>query len=175
MKYYFFGFLFLFLDFNISLPYGGVLNLLPAFMGYALLILATVRMGYENPHFRRLKCLAPVACVLSMGVFVFNLTAISLPKVAELIMSVVMTFASLYIAYEFAEGAKALERGLYKKLDADKISAAWIILSMASLLMFVSIYFENVFLPCLLIKLLAVAWFESATYHFERKLKTKKQ
>lgn len=174
MRYYFFGFLLIFLDFNITLSYGGVLNLLPAFLGYALLILASVRMEDKNEHFRRLKLFSPVALALSASVFVLDLTAIALPKVAELVISILMTIASLYIAYEFAEGAKALERSLYKKMDADKISSAWIILSMASLLMFLTIYFEDVLLPCAFVKLLAIAWFESATYHFERRLEGKK-
>lgn len=173
MTYYFFGFLFLFLDFGIQFPYGGTLYLVP--IGYALLILASMRLGHENDRFRRLKLLTPIAFVLSLGVFVLKLCALSLPMVAELVISVVMTVASLYVAYEFAEGAKALERSLYKKLDADKISAAWIILAMASLLTFLSIYFKDVALPCAFVKLLAIVWFEVATYQFERKLKETKK
>ena len=169
MKYYFFGFLFLFLDFDIQFPYGGTLYLAP--IGYGLLILASMRLGHENDRFRRLKLLTPIAFVLSLGVFVLKLCALSLPAVVGPVISVVMTVASLYVAYEFAEGAKALERSLYKKMDADKISAAWIILAMASLLTFLTIYFEAVKLTCALVKLLAIIWFESAIYHFERKLK----
>ncbi len=170
MKYYFWGFLLVFLDFNIQLSYGGVLNALPTFLGYTLLLLATWRFGHENEHFRRLKLLAPIALALSVGEFVLDLLALPLPKVAELIISIVMTVAALYIAYEFAEGAKALERSLYKKLDADKISAAWIILCMTSLLEFLIIYIPTVALPCYLLHWLAVAWFGSATFHFERRL-----
>ena len=175
MKYYFFGFLLVFLDFNITLAYGGVLNVLPDFLGYALLTFAAVRVGHENSHFQRLRAVTAVAFVLSIGEFVLNLLALSLPKVAELVISIAMTVVALYIAYEFSEGAKSLERSLSRKLDADKISAAWIILSMTSLLEFLVIYFPAVALPCYLVHWLAVAWFESATFHFERKLTGKEK
>ncbi len=170
MKYYFLGFLFVFLDFNISLGYGGVVNLIPAFLGYAILFFANRRFGHENGHFRRLRLFTVIAFVLSAAEFTLNLIALPLPKVVELVISVIMTVVALYIAYEFAEGAKELEQSLYKKLDADKISAAWIILSMTALLEFLVLYIPAVMLPCYLVHWLAVAWFESAIFHFERKL-----
>ena len=170
MKYCFFGFLFVFLDFNITFAYGGTVNFLPNFLGYLLLFLAARRYGHENDHFHRLRLFSLIAFVLALGEFVLDLAPLVLPTVAVLVISVVMTAMALYLAYEFAEGAKALERSLYKKFDADKISAAWIILSMTSLLEFLVLYLPAVALPCYLVHWLAVAWFESATFHFEKKL-----
>ena len=170
MKYYFLGFLFVFLDFNLPLGYGGQINLIPAFLGYAILFFTNRRLGHENGHFRRLRITTAIAFILSTAEFALDLIALPLPKVVELVISVVMTIAALYIAYEFAEGAKDLERSLYKKLDADKISSAWIILSMTALLEFLVLYLPDAMLPCYLVHWLAVAWFESATFHFERKL-----
>ena len=173
MKYYFLGFLFVFLDFNLPLAHGGEVNLIPAFLGYAILFFSNRRFGHENGHFRHLRLFTVIAFFLSAAEFTLDLIALPLPKVAELVISVVMTVAALYIAYEFAEGAKELERSLYRKLDADKISSAWIILSITSLLEFLVLYLPAVVLPCYLVHWLAVAWFESATFHFERKLSGK--
>lgn len=170
MKYSFLGFLFIFLDFKITFAYGGTVNFLPNFVGYLFLFLAVRNYGHENDHFRRLRLFSPIAVLLSLAVFVLELLPFSLPTAATLVISVAMTAMALYLAYEFAEGAKALERSLYKKFDADKISAAWIILSMTSLLEFLVIYLPAVALPCYLVHWLAVAWFESATFHFEKKL-----
>ncbi len=169
MLYYFFGFLLILLDFPITLGYGGTLNAIPDFLGYGLLLLATRRYGQENEHFRRLRLGAYITLPLSVAEFALDLSALVLPTVATLAIGVVMTVASLYITYEFSEGAKALERSLYKKFDADKISAAWIILCMASLLKYLAIYMPSVLLPCTLVHLLAIVWFESAVFHFERK------
>lgn len=173
MKYFFLGFLFVFLDFNLPLGYGGILNLLPSFLGYAILFFASRSLGHENEHFRRLRFATAIAFFFGVAEFTLDLAALSLPKAAELVISVIMTVTALYIAYEFAEGAKGLERSLYKKLDSDKISAAWIILSMTALLEFLVLYLPKLALPCYLVHWLAIAWFGSATFHFERKLSGK--
>jgi len=173
MQYFFWGFLLVFLDFDIALPYGGTLNLLPAFLGCALLLRGTKLFGHKNAHLRRFKLATPIVFILGIADFVLDLSAPSLPQAAEIVISISVSLVSLYIAYEFAEGAKALERTLYKKLDADKLSAAWFILCMASLLMFLTFYFSDLLLPCLIFKLLAIGWFQSATFHFERKLSHK--
>lgn len=170
MMYAFWAFLFIFLDFDIPLAYGGILNASPALLGYAILFLANRKYRHENKHFHRLRWLSPIAFLLGVTEFTLDLLVLPLPKVAELVISVVMTVTALYIAYEFTEGVKELERSLYKKLDADKLSAAWIILSMTSLLEFLAIYIPNVMLPCALVHLLAIVWFESTTVKAARKL-----
>ena len=171
MLYFFFGFLFIFLDYPILLGYGGTLNASPDFLGYLLLLTAAIRLKHENNHFRRLTWGTAIALLLGALEFILDLLPFTLPTAATLSLDIVMTIASLYVAYEFAEGAKELERSLYKKLDADKLSSAWIILSMASLLQYLAVYMPSVALPCLVLFLLAVIWFESATLRFEKMLK----
>ncbi len=175
MWFCFIGFLFIFLDFEITLAGGTTVNFIPDFLGYALLSLGVFHLGHENGRFSRCRITALVALVLSAGTFVLDLLALPLPPTAELIIGILMTVVSLYITYEFSEGTKALERSLYKKLDADKISAAWVILSMTSLLEFLVLYFPAVFIPCYALHWLAVAWFESSVFHFSRKLSGKER
>ena len=175
MWYYFFGFLFIFLDFKLDLGYGGTLNCLPSFVGYLFLSVGSRRLSHENDHFRRLRLWSPILCVLSACEFVLSLLTIPLPKATVLVISILLTAASLYVTYEFAEGAKSIERSLYKKLEADKISTAWIILCMTALLEFLIYYFPSVALLCYFVHWLSIAWFASATYHFIRKLSGKEK
>ena len=170
MLYFFFGFLLVFLDYPIALAYGGALNLIPDFLGYGLLLLAGRRLVEENAHFRRLTIGARIALFLSLAEFALNLLPLSLPTPVTLLADIAVTLASLYISFEFAEGAKAYEHRRYKKMDAEKISAAWLILCMASILQYIMLYLPAVALPSLLLFLLAVVWFCSATLRFEKML-----
>ena len=174
MPYCFIGFLLVFLDFNIKLPIGGALNLFPDFLGCAIIIWGLSRFRYKNAHFRRAAFAAWVLVFPALLEFVLNLAAVSLPKPVELALSICLTLAALYVSYEFTEGAKELERTLYKKFETDKISAAWMILCITSLLEYLTLYLPEVALPCYVVHWLAVIWFESAVFHFERALaKTK--
>ena len=175
MWYYFFGFLFVFLDFKLDLSYGGSLNCMPSFVGYLLVMLGSFHMSHENDHFRRLRLLTPIFLTLSVAEFVLSLLTFLLPKAVIIVISIVMTVCALYTSYEFSEGAKSIERSLYKKLDADKISTAWIILCMTALLEFLIYYFPSVMLLCYFVHWLSIAWFASATYHFIRKLHGKEK
>lgn len=174
MWYYFFGFLFVFLDFDVTI--GGVtLYLQPDFIGYLLVMLGNRRMHHENDHFRRLRILTPVAFLLSLAQFILLLVLPSAPAPVALVTRIVTTVCALYITYEFSEAAKTIERGQYKKLEADKISTAWVILCMTALLNFVSFYFPDVSLLCLVVHWASMIWFEIATHHFIKNLNGKKK
>ena len=170
MPYFFAGFLFIFLDFNIKLPFGGALNLLPDFLGYAIILWAIYRGKQKNAHMCRATITACVATALSLLEYGLNLFAVPLPVPAEFALSIALTLGALYVSYEFGEWAKEIERTRYQKLDTDKISAAWIILCVASLLEYLTVYLPEVALPCYVVHWIAVIWLESAVFHFERAL-----
>ena len=171
MWFYFIGFLFVFLDFDIPLAYGGSLNAMPDFLGYALLLLASRFWQYENEHFRRSRIATLVVFCVSPAEFVLSLTALTLPTPLKLVLSLLMTAGALYVSYEFAEGAKALEQNQYKRLEADKLGSAWFILAASSLLRIVAFYFPSVALTSEVLHLIAVIWFSTATYGFLKHLK----
>ena len=170
MPYCFIGFLFVFLDFSLTLPHGGALNLLPDFLGYALVAWGVSRLRHKNAHLRRASIAACAVFVLPLLEFVLNIAKVTMTKPLELALSISLTAAALYVSYEVTEGAKALERTLYKKLETDKLSAAWMILCITSLLEYLTLYLPDVALPCYIVHWIAVIWFESALFHFERAL-----
>lgn len=171
MWFYFIGFLPVFLDFYITLPHSGSLNALPDFLGYALLILAAFLSEHENEHFRRQRAVCFVALPLSLAEFILEVTAVKLPDAVTLSVSILMTALALYIAYEFSEGAKALERTRYQKLTAEKLASAWLILGMSSLLRILAFFFTPIALTCEFLHLFAVIWFAAATFGFVRRAK----
>ena len=100
-----------------------------------------------------------------------SLIALTLPTPLKLVLSLLMTAGALYVSYEFAEGAKALEQNQYKRLEADKLGSAWFILAASSLLRIVAFYFPSVALTSEVLHLIAVIWFSAATYGFLKHLK----
>lgn len=167
----FIAFFFIFLDASFALPSGaGTVNFIPDFIGYALLFVAKTAHTQANDHFRRMRLASAVAAVFSLAEFFLNLFGVPLYEGIELAISVLMTAASLYITYEFAEGAKAIERATYKKLDADKIASAWSFLCISSFLLFLTVFLPYAALPCYLLHFLAFAWFQGSLFHFNRKL-----
>ena len=176
MWLYFIGFFFVFLDFSFPLPENErIVNLMPDFIGYALLFFASISLRRENNSFRRLRLVSVIATVFSLAEFFLNLFAVPLFLGIELSIGVLMTMAALYITYEFAEGAKTIERGAYKRLGAEKISSAWTFLCISSLLLFVTTFLPYAAIPCYLLHWLAFAWFESSIFHFNRKLSGKEK
>lgn len=169
MWYFFFGFLFVFVEFTLDVPLtGGKIDLLPSFLGFVLLFLGTQSMRTENEHFRRARPFALIALLLGAAQFAFALIGYT---VVELILFILATAATLYISYEFTEGVKKIERSRYKKLGADKLATAWIILCMTSLLGFLVPLLPDITLTQLLVDLIAVIWFESSIFKAARALR----
>ena len=171
MWLYFIGFFFVFLDASFALPSGvGTVNFMPDFIGYALLFCASHAKRHQNGAFTRLRHASAVASLLSLAEFVLNLLGVPLHRAIELAIGVLMTAAALYITYEFAEGAKAIERNAYKKRNADKISSAWSFLCISSFLLFLTAFFPYAAIPCYLLHILAFAWLEGSVFQFIRSL-----
>jgi len=176
MWLFFFGFLLVFAEFPITFPLtGGTVDLLPAFLGFALLFLGAKKMSMENLHFRRIRIAALPAFAVSAVHFVIAILHLDLAffsyDVAELILLILTVAAKLYIAYEFTEAVKKIERSHYKKFGADKLASAWIILCMTSLLGFLVAVLPSIALPQLVVHLLAVVWFEASVFGVARTLK----
>ena len=75
MWYCFFGFLLVFVDFSLALPNGGSINLLPGFLGYALVFVGALGLGHENERFRRMRLATVIAFVISALQFVLAIYA----------------------------------------------------------------------------------------------------
>lgn len=171
MWYFFFGFLFVFVEFPLDVPMtGGSIDILPSFLGFALLFLGAQGMRTENEHFRRIRIFSLITLAVSAAQFCFAFLGY---KIVELVLFILATAANLYITYEFTEGVKKIERSRYKKLGADKLSSAWIILCMTSLLGFLVPFVPTVALPQLALDLLAVIWFESSLFKLARALRSR--
>ena len=167
MWYFFWGFLFIFRDFSLTLPTGGSVNLMPSFLGFALLLLGARQTESENEHFHRILLASVAALLISAAQFVFAIFAFS---AVELVLFILSTAAALYITYEFTEGAKKIERSRYKKFGTDKLSTAWILLCMTALLGFLVPFMPTISLTQMLVHLLALTWFETSVYSFIRAL-----
>ena len=164
---FFWGFLFIFVDFSLALPTGGSVNLMPSFLGFALLLLGARQTESENEHFRRILLASVAAIIISAAQFVFAIFAYT---TVELVLFIFSTAAALYITYEFTEGAKKIERSRYKKFGTDKLGTAWIILCMTALLGFLVPFMPTISLTQMLVHLLALTWFETSVYSFIRAL-----
>ena len=174
----FFGFLIVFTELPIALP-TGELDLLPTFLGYLLLLLGSMRTRSESKHFSRLQLASLIALPFGLAGFVLDIFA-SLVPVAPTVLYVLTTVANVYCAYEFASGAKDIERQYYKKLGGDRLFTAWGILGMTSLFGFLlSIFTEfgleemvnNLALTQAVLQIIALILFEVSAGLFVRDLR----
>lgn len=174
----FFGFLIVFTELPIGVP-TGELDLLPTFLGYLLLLLGSMRAKGESKHFSRLQLASLIALPFGLAGFVLDIFA-SLVPVAPTVLFVLTTVANIYCAYEFAEGAREIERRYFKKLGADRLFTAWGILGMTSLFGFLLAIFTefglekmvtNLALTQMVLQVIALILFEISSGLFVRNLR----
>ena len=173
MWFCFFGFLIVFADTAIALPAtGGTIELIPAFLGYLLLLFGSRRMNEESTHFRRLGIVALAALPLGLAEFILNILSV---PVAPLILFILTTVADLWCAYEFSEASKEIEHDCYTKLGADKLSTSWFLLVMTSLLGFALPLLPKLSFTQFVIHHIALILFLVCAFLFTRKLQAYKR
>ena len=168
MLYLFIGFFFLFLEFPI--PVGnGTLNLMPACVGGALLLLGIGRLSDGAPRFLRMRLSSLVLIVLSLARTVTSLSGMQTGVWPTLAQALEILLA-LHLAYEVTEYVKAKEKYVSRPLGGKDLSSAWFLLTIGNLLSFFSVYLESMALLCLVLQLLSIVWYQMALWRAYKKI-----
>ena len=170
----FFGFFFVFLNFEIPLG-AGVLNVMPAFLGYLLVLLGCGRIDDGAPRFLRIRAFSVLLAVISLGITVLNAIPVSLGNVVPLLLNLLSVGGALYVAYEIVAHVKEKERERGRSLGGSDLTSAWCLLALGNLLSIFAGYMESMALLCLALQLLSIAWYQAALYRAWQKIEPRKK
>ena len=138
MNKLFWGFFFIFLNFNIDFDTIRV-GLIPAFVGYLLLFSGLAELSEESPRFEKIRPFCIVMAVYTGFLWVGDLFGLSLtaPPVVLVLLSVASAVLSYYISFCIVWGIGDIEASNRYPLGAERLKKCWfalIILHTLSLL-----------------------------------------
>lgn len=129
----FWGFFFVFLNFNLTFN-GHVVNLLPAFVGYWILVRSMDALSGESRLFGALRPFAIGMTVYTAILWVGDLLAVTSSGPVSMLLGVLSTLVSLYIAWGVSRAVEDMERARSADLGAAGLSKAWIALAVGEAL-----------------------------------------
>ena len=159
---FFFGFIFLFLDYSVTLG-GRTVQLIPAFVGYFLITVGAAHMTKKHPGFRKVRNLSAVLVFWSAVVFLLDIFPPS--EHAQYILFAVgllSTVFALYLTHLFTVAIHKTEGQEGRALNGDKLSSGWALLTMTSVLSYAGLLLESLVFPCLVLQIAGTVWFLSS-------------
>lgn len=132
MKWLFFGFLLIFLDFNLTLN-GHMLNLLPDFAGYYLILRGLQELTPYSGAFAKACPAAKV--MLVYGVIYWTAQLIALPLWGAAFLSLLFALVELYGFYWIINGILDLERQHAADLCGHRLWRLWCVLAVVNILL----------------------------------------
>jgi hypothetical protein len=136
MKNIFIGFIFIFLDFNLTS--GNVkIGLIPDFLGYIIMVKGLVEMADESMLFMKAKPYATGMAIYTGFLYVFDLLGVSASLgVLSYILGFISTIISLYISYNIVMGVMEIERKYNAFLNGASLKSVWTLLAVFNILSF---------------------------------------
>ncbi len=129
----FWGFFFIFLHFNLNFN-GHTLNLLPAFVGYWILVRSMDALSDESELFGALRPFAIGMAVYTAILWVGDLLAVTSSGPVSMLLGLLSTLVSLYIAWGVSRAVEDMERARSADLGAVGLRKAWVALAIGEAL-----------------------------------------
>ena len=165
MKKVFLGFLFLFINCNISL--GSItINFLPEFVGYILLIIALKELNVQNKNFDKAKPIVGIMCVFSVVFFFINLFNVFSSNLAMIgfVFSAFLVLGALYVTYYIVLGIIDIEMETQVDLAGDKLYVRWKDNAFVQVASFVCLFIPFVNLLAMLVSIFTAFMLVFAAY-----------
>lgn len=124
MRKLFYGFLLMFLSFDLSFN-GHSLDVLPDFVGYFLLIRGMKEMEAESGLFRNPRPFAVGMMVYSAVLWVGDLLAVTGEGWLSQILDLITMIVALYIAWMLIRAVQETEESRMAKLNSGRLFAFW--------------------------------------------------
>ena len=133
MKRIFWGFFFVFINFNLSFN-AHTLNLIPTFVGYILLYQAAGELAGENRRFDQLRPFAIAMAVYTGLLWVGDLLGVtSGGSWLDTILGLAALAVSLYISWNVVQAVLEMESSSGMELNGASVRTAWFILLAAQI------------------------------------------
>ncbi len=145
------GFLFIFLDFNLTLG-NSKIGLIPDFIGYLIMLGGLAEMAEESPLFENVRPFAVGMAVYTGILYAMDLIGLSASLgFLTYLIAVIGTVVSLYISYNIVTGVQETEvkRGAF--LAGDRLRSCWVNLAILNAVTYVSIIFPFLAVICIIV------------------------
>lgn len=131
MSAIFWGFFFVFLNFNLTVN-GHVLNLLPPFVGYLLVMRGARDMGEESPLFDSVRPFALGMAIYTGILWVGDLLALTgQSSWLGMLLGLASMVVSLYVAWAVVRAVQDVEVRRNAELNSASLKTAWTVLAVA--------------------------------------------
>ena len=130
MKKVFWGFFFVYLNFNLTLN-GHALNLLPDFVGYILLFQAAGALAEESGRFRTLRPFVAGMAVYTGILWVGELLGVTGENWLGILLDTAALVVSLYISWNVVQAILEMEESRSADLNGRAVRRDWLVLVIA--------------------------------------------
>ena len=130
MKKVFWGFFFIYLNFNLTLN-GFKLNLLPDFVGYLLLYQATGTLAGESGRFQKLRPFSVAMAVYTGILWVGELLGVTGENWQGILLDTAALVVSLYISWNVVQAILEMEESRSADLNGRAVRRDWLVLVIA--------------------------------------------
>ena len=137
MGKFFWGFFFIYLNFNLSVN-AHTLNVLPEFVGYFLLLQGLRELEEESGVFSDTRPFVVGMTVYTAILWVGALLGVTgTGNLLSILLSLVSTAVSLYISWSIIQGVREMEERHQADLNSAGMSLAWKVLLVADIVSYV--------------------------------------
>lgn len=144
MNYIFWGFFFIFFNFNIHFG-TSTINLIPIFVGYMLLIKGIDTLKHFSPRFKKIRGFCFGMAILTGTIFVIALLGISGRFNSLFILIRLIAFTiGLYPQYHILRGIKDIGQKEAVSLKKDTLIWLWLIVAAGNILGYIALYLGTV-------------------------------
>ena len=130
MKKIFWGFFFVYLNFNLTIN-GFGLNLIPDFVGYILLYQAAGTLAGESGQFRKLQPISVAMAIYTGILWVGELLGITGETWLDMLLDTVALGVSLYISWNVIQAILEIEENRGADLNGRAVRRDWLVLVIA--------------------------------------------
>jgi len=135
MRHIFIGFLFVFLDFNLTFGTSQI-GLIPDFVGYIFIIQGLAELENLSPRFIKARPASLGMAMYTGLLYVMALFGIGSNSIVSFVLGLVSTLISLYISYNIVMGVKDIETSSGRFLNAGGLYSVWTVLAVLSLIIY---------------------------------------
>ena len=135
MRNIFIGFLFVFLDFNLTLGTSQI-GLIPDFVGYILVFQGLAELENMSLRFTKARPFSLGMAVYTGLLYVLAVLGIGTNDILSFVLGLISTLISLYISYNIVMGIKEIEASSGRFLNAQGLYSSWTLLAILSLIVY---------------------------------------
>ena len=158
MKGLFWGFILVYLNCNLPLPTGGILNVLPPWAGFILLFIMAGRLAQESHLFLKTRPWSIVLAVYGLVLWVVAILKIDMGIIGW-VLAMASIAAQVYLLWLFICAIRDVERNRDGDLGCKRLRSCWVAILITSVIEAVSSLIPPLIGPAAMANMIAILVF----------------